>query len=311
MLYKGMLFYFAPLEGITNYTYRNTFNRYYRSIDKYFTPFLSVNVAGCLANKSQRDIAAENNEGLTLVPQLLVNNSDTFNMAAHKLKDQGYNEINLNLGCPSGTVTSKGRGSGQLKDTEKLRTFLDEIFNCRELDISIKTRIGFASADEMETLLPIFNDYPLKELIVHPRVREDYYRGPINMDVFSDIVRDSKNTVCYNGDLCTAEQIREFEAKYPSIDRIMIGRGLIAYPGLIEEYRTGTKMKMETFKEFHDSIFEQYSDILFGERNIIFKMKDYWKVWKLNFPENEKEIKKIQKAQNLKAYHKAVDSILH
>jgi tRNA-dihydrouridine synthase len=306
-----MLFYFAPLEGITNYIYRNTYASYYKSVDKFFTPFLNTNVDGCLVSKSEKDIKKENNLDINIVPQLLTNNPNTFNIVATKLKNEGYNEINLNLGCPSGTVTSKKRGSGQLKDIDALKAFLDEIFNKRIQEISIKTRIGFSDPKEMEALLPLFNNYPLKELIVHPRVRDDFYKGPIHIDVFRDIVKESKNEVCYNGNLCTASQIKDFVKDFPSINKIMIGRGLIANPGLIEEFKTGKATSLEIFKEFHDSIYNQYSNILYGERSLLFKMKDHWKVWKITFPENSKEVKKILKSQNLSSYTKAVDSILN
>lgn len=305
-----MLFYFAPLEGLTNFTYRNTYANYYKSVDKYFSPFLIANSAGSLNKKSKRDIDKKNNQNINLVPQLLTNDANVFNIVANKLKESGYNEINLNLGCPSGTVTSKGKGSGQLKDTDKLRSFFDEIFKNNVQQISVKTRIGFSDPSEMEELLPIFNDYPIKELIVHPRVREDYYKGPINLDVFKDIVDESKNDVCYNGDLFTVDQIKDFVAKFPTINKIMIGRGLLANPGLIEEYKTGNPMDLIVLKQFHDSIYNQYSTILFGERSLLFKMKDYWKIWQFNFPDKSKEVKKILKSQNLDSYHKAVDSIL-
>jgi len=305
-----MLFYFAPLEGITNYIYRNTFSNYYNNVDKYFTPFLNANSEGCLAKKSQREIDRENNKVLNLVPQLLTNNSNTFNLVSNKLNDLGYNEINLNLGCPSGTVTSKGKGSGQLKDTKKLKVFFDEIFNNNIQDISVKTRIGFSDPAEMETLLNIFNDYPIKELIVHPRIREDYYKGPINIEVFKDIVKESKNEVCYNGDLFTVNQINDFVTNFPTINKIMLGRGLIANPGLIQEFKTGKKLSIKNFREFHDSLYNQYSQILFGDKNILFKMKDYWRVWKINFPENEKQVKQLLKSQTLVSYLKAVDFIL-
>lgn len=305
-----MLFYFAPLEGLTNHIYRNTYANYYKSVDKFFTPFLNANVAGCLAKKSQKEIDRENNKISNLVPQLLTNNSNTFNLVSTKLKDLGYNEINLNLGCPSGTVTSKFKGSGQLRDVDRLRVFFDEIFKNNIQEISVKTRIGFTDPSEMEVLLPIFNDYPIKELIVHPRVREDYYKGPINLDVFKDIVDESKNEVCYNGDLFTVDQIKEFVTKFPTINKIMIGRGLLSNPGLVEEYKTGKPASLEVFKEFHDSLYHQYSEILFGDKNLLFKMKDYWKIWQLNFPENAKQIKKLQKTQGLSAYNKYVDMIL-
>ncbi|MGD1821638.1 MAG: tRNA-dihydrouridine synthase [Pleomorphochaeta sp.] len=305
-----MLFYFAPLEGITNYIFRNTYSNFYKDVDKYFTPFLNANSAGCLAKKSQREVNKENNLISNIVPQLLTNNSNTFNIVSATLKNMGYNEINLNLGCPSGTVTSKFKGSGQLRDTERLRLFFDDIFKNNIQDISVKTRIGYSDPLEIKTLLTIFNDYPIKELIVHPRLREDYYKGPINLEVFKFIVNESKHEVCYNGDLFTVDNINEFVTNFPTINKIMLGRGLIANPGLVEEYKTGKPNNIEKFREFHDSLYKQYSEILYGERSLLFKMKDYWRVWKINFPENEKQVKKLQKSQTLKAYHKAVDLIL-
>lgn len=305
-----MLFYFAPLEGLTNYTYRNTYSTFYKDVDKYFTPFLNANTEGCLARKSKREIDLVNNKVSNLVPQLLTNNSNTFNIVSAKLNDLGYSEINLNLGCPSGTVTSKGKGSGQLKDLDRLRLFFDEIFKNNIQEISVKTRIGFKDPKEMESLLPIFNDYPIKELIVHPRVREDYYKGEINFDVFKFVVENSKNEVCYNGDLFTVDHIKSFVSKFPTVKKVMIGRGLLANPGLVEEYKTGKAASIQIFREFHDSLYKQYSQILYGERSLLFKMKDYWRVWKINFPEKEKQVKRLHKSQNLNSYNKAVDSIL-
>ncbi len=304
-----MLFYFAPLEGITNYTYRNTYSNFYKNVDKYFTPFLNANSAGCLAKKSQREINRENNKLLNITPQLLTNKSYIFNEVSKKLNDLNYSEINLNLGCPSATVTTKEKGSGQLKNRDKLKEFFDEIFKNNVQDISVKTRIGFSNPSEMEVLLPIFNNYPIKELIVHPRIREDFYTGQINLEVFKYIIDNSKNDVCYNGDLFKADQIKEFVSKFPSVNKIMLGRGLVANPGLVEEYKTGKPANLEVFKEFHDALYNQYSQILYGERSLLFKMKDYWRIWKINFPENEKQVKKLQKSQNLVSYHKAVDSI--
>jgi tRNA-dihydrouridine synthase len=263
-----------------------------------------------MAPKSIRDVARENNKNLPVIPQLLTNDSAVFKILEKTLHDEGYEEINLNLGCPSGTVTSKGRGSGQLKDTDALKKFLDTIFTQQETAISIKTRIGFSSPREMETLLPIFNAYPLKELLVHPRIREDYYKGSIHLDVFQDIVEKAVAPLCYNGDLFTAEQIKQFTHDFPSIKRIMLGRGIVSNPGLLKEYKTGIKSEAATFQQFHDSLLSQYSTILFGERNILFKMKDCWKIWRLNFLTNPQGIKKIQKSQNISAYQSAVDSLI-
>jgi len=301
-----MLFYFAPMEGVTNYIYRNTYSHFYSGIDKYFAPFIDATEKGHLGSKFKRELLPENNQNIVLVPQLLTNKSINFNKTAFQLKKMGYWDINLNLGCPSGTVVTKGKGSGQLKDQTKLRNFLDEIFEDQVMKISVKTRIGFSSPDEMKDLIKIFNDYPIKELIVHPRIREDFYKGPINLKVFKEVLENSKNPVCYNGDLFTVEAINNFTKAFPTVDRIMLGRGLIANPGLIEEYKTGKKIVLEDYKKFHDYLLNSYSTNLSGDRNTIFKMKEYWVLWGKNFPDKSKEIKKILKSQNLDNYNKAV-----
>lgn len=306
-----MLFYFAPIKGITNYIYRNTYQSSFNGVDKFFTPFLEANNVGGFAKKSLADMNRDNNDKVCLTPQVLANNADTFSILAKKLKNQGYNEININMGCPSGTVTSKKRGSGQLRDLDALRSFLDEIFINPIVDISIKTRIGFAFSSEMENILPVFNDYPLKELIVHPRVREDYYKGDINLEVFKTIFEQSKNKVCYNGDLFTVEKIKHFTNNFPQVDRIMLGRGLIANPGLIEQFKTGKKMSIEEFKDHHDSLYLQYSTLLFGEKHLLNKMKEHWIIWRMSFLNNEKEVKKILKTLSINSYLKYVDKVFN
>jgi len=290
------MIYFAPMEGVTNFIFRGTFSKFYNGIEKYYTPFIPTNEKGALGPSSKREILPENNKNIYLVPQILTSNSLNFIKTTRTLRRFGYKEINLNLGCPSGTVVSKGKGSGMLQTPLVLRTFLDEIFKEDNLEISIKTRIGFSSGEEMENLLKIFNDYPMKELIVHPRVREDFYKNTPDLSVFQEIVDNSKNSLCYNGDLFTVEQIRTFKEKFPTVKKIMIGRGLITNPGLIREYETGQKMKKSEYKAFHDELYSSYSSFLSGDRNLMFKMKEYWKFWSSNFPDNKKQIKKIQKS---------------
>lgn len=223
-----MKYYLAPMEGITGYIYRNSYNKYFNNIDKFFTPFITPNTSKSFKTKELRDLLPENNEGLNVVPQILTNDSEGFISTAKKLKDLGYNEINLNLGCPSGTVVSKYRGSGFLAKREELDKFLDEIFKMDDMKISIKTRIGKDKPEEFYELINIYNKYPLEELIIHPRTREDFYGNKPNLEIFKDALSLSKSSVCYNGDIFTVKDYNNFIDCFPSVEKIMIGRGILA-----------------------------------------------------------------------------------
>ena len=196
-----MKYYLAPMEGITGHIYRNAYAKYFDNIDKYFTPFIVPNQSTSLKTKELRDMLPENNEGLYIVPQILTNDAEGFITTAKKLQQLGYDEINLNLGCPAGTVVSKNRGSGFLSQRDELDSFLDEIFKINDMKISVKTRIGKDSPDEFYELIKIYNKYPMEELIIHPRTRQDFYGNTPNLDVFKDAISLSENTLCYNGEL--------------------------------------------------------------------------------------------------------------
>lgn len=235
-----MRIYFAPLEGITGYLYRNIHHDFYTGIDKYYTPFLSPGPTTGLGVKMLKDILPENNQGVPLVPQLMTNRAEDFIKSAEIIREHGYREINLNLGCPSKTVVAKKKGSGFLYYTDELERFLDAIFESRpvtsgETEISIKTRIGKDSPEEWPELMNIYNRYPMKELIIHPRIQKDFYRNQPKMDVFRGALAESKNPVVYNGDLFTARDVFGFMEKFPSVHTVMLGRGLITDPGLAEK----------------------------------------------------------------------------
>ena len=188
-----MKFYLAPMEGLTGYIYRNTYEKFFGNIDKYFTPFITSNASTSLKTKELRDLLPENNKGLNIVPQILTNSSEGFLNTCTKLEKLGYENVNLNLGCPSGTVVSKSRGSGFLIKTEQLDRFLEEIFNGSNMSISIKTRLGKHDSDEMYDLLEIYNKYPVQELIVHPRTQKDFYNNKPNLEIFSDVLSKCKS----------------------------------------------------------------------------------------------------------------------
>ncbi|HEX3076852.1 MAG TPA: tRNA-dihydrouridine synthase family protein [Lachnospiraceae bacterium] len=306
-----MNFYFAPMEGVTGYIYRNAHNNFFKGIDKYYSPFIVPNQSVSFKSKDINDILPKNNQGLVLIPQLLTNNAKDFINTSMKIKELGYQEINLNLGCPSGTVVSKGRGSGFLAKREELGAFLDEIFAASVTSISIKTRIGKDDPEEFYELIELYNRYPIKELTIHPRIQKDFYRNVPNLKVFKDALALSRNPVCYNGDICTLYDYKKFVEDFPDVESIMIGRGLLTNPGLINELTNTGKVEKSVLREFHDRLLEDYSKVLSGDRNILFRMKELWFYMNTIFIDSTKYMKKIRKSERLIDYICAVDSLFY
>ena len=308
-----MKYYLAPMEGITTYIYRNAYHSIFFPIDKYFTPFLVPKQKKSLSKREINDILPEHNQNLFVVPQLLTNRAEDFIRAAQTLREYGYKEINLNLGCPSGTVVSKGKGAGFLAHPAELERFLDEVFSKLTLGISIKTRIGMEDPEEFGVLLPIFNQYPLEELIIHPRVREDYYKNPPNLPAFGKAAEESKHPICYNGNIFSAEDFKALLEKFPMISSVMLGRGSIANPDLHrqckEQKPLEQKKKKEQFLQFHTLVYGNYQEILCGERNVLFKMKEIWSYMIQSFSNYEPYAKKIKKAETLGHYETVVNAL--
>ncbi|GAB6169793.1 tRNA-dihydrouridine synthase family protein [Clostridium carnis] len=304
-----MKHYLAPMEGITGYIYRNSYEKFFGNIDKYFTPFIVPNKSKSLKTKELRDILPENNKKMNIVPQILTNDSEGFVVTSRKLQELGYNEVNLNLGCPSGTVVSKNRGSGFLAKREELDMFLDEIFKMKDMKISIKTRIGKDSPEEFYELIKIYNKYPLEELIIHPRTQKDFYGNKPNLDVFRDALALSTNEVCYNGDIFTATDYNKLIKDFDEVKSLMLGRGILANPGLINEIKNNTNIDKEVLKDFHDEILNKYIELFNEDRNAIFRMKELWGYMIFIFSDNRKYAKKIKKSQKLSDYNEAVLSL--
>lgn len=304
-----MKFYLAPMEGITGHIYRNSYEKYFHNIDKYFTPFIVPNQSVSLKTKELKELLPQNNKGLNIVPQILTNDAEGFILTANKLKQLGYEEINLNLGCPAGTVVSKKRGSGFLAYPEELDKFLDEIYKIDNMKISIKTRLGKERADEFYKLIEIYNKYPLEELIIHPRTREDFYGNTPNLEVFKDALKLSKHSICYNGDIFTLNSYNKIINEFPEVNKVMLGRGILANPGLIGEIKNNEFANKEIIKMFHDEIFENYTILLNEDKNAMYRMKELWGYMSHIFTNNKKYYKKIKKAQKAIDYKNAVNSL--
>lgn len=304
-----MKIYAAPMEGITGYVYRNAHRHYFQGIDKYYTPFLTPKKGKGWTSREKNDIAPEHNRNLTVVPQILTNQAEDFVRMAEKLSSCGYEEINLNLGCPSGTVVSKGKGCGFLADREKLLRFFEEVFDKVTVKVSVKTRLGMHSPEEIVPLMEIYNQFPLSEVIIHARIHKDFYKKPVNREAFQKAFLLCRHPVCYNGDIFAEEDFWKFQKDFPEVDRVMLGRGLIANPQLAEMIVQGGQPDKDRWKAFHDEVCLGYERIMSGERNVLFKMKELWAYMLPMFEDGEKLGKRIKKAGRLQDYKELVETL--
>ena len=302
-----MQLYFAPLEGITTVTYRRAFERNFGGVDRYFTPFI---VNKKLGAREIEGILPENNPGEVLIPQIMSNRAEDFIQVAKEISAYGYDTVNLNLGCPSGTVVSKKRGAGFLAYPEELDAFLSEVYEKCPMKISIKTRIGLEDVEEWENLLSIYEKYPMEELIIHPRLRTDYYKAPVRMEAFAKAVEQIKVPICYNGEINSEEDALRIKEQFPQVDRIMIGRGILRYPQLARQIRGEAPEDLKNrIRLFHDELLEDYRVIMSGDRNALFKMKEIWSYMGESFEGADKCLKKIKKANSITDYKIAVNEL--
>ena len=298
-----MQYYFAPMEGLTDSIYRQLHHKYFPGVHRYYTPFFSPTVHRKLTPKEQRELPAADSITYHLVPQILTKNPEDFLWMAQQCRNRGYRQVDLNLGCPSGTVTAKGKGSGMLLQPEMLDAFLDSIFSYAPVDISIKTRLGFHSSDEFPQILEILNQYPVCQLTIHPRVRNDFYKGDINTEAFSYAVSHAKMPLCYNGNLITKAQADQVQ----HVDAVMLGRGLIGDPGMVTPGGT-TSQALEAFSE---ELLEAYTEAFGGPRNAMFRMKENWRYWSCRFENSEKLYKKLRKTTDLNEYKVITREFFH
>lgn len=311
-----MKIYFAPLEGITGFIFRNAYHDIFdnenKKLTKYFSPFIAPGINQVLSRKEMRDILPENNRDINLIPQLLGCRAPEMLMAISQIKELGYDEININLGCPSGTVVAKKKGSGFLAFPEELDAFLYEIFDKADVKVSVKTRIGKDSSEEFYKILDIYNKYQMSELIIHPRIQRDFYKKSPNMEIFEYAVNHSTNTLCYNGNIVHKEDYERIVNKYmgTKVDSVMIGRGLLRNYMLADDILDNKQVDRAKLISFHDRIMSDYIEEMSGERPVLFKMKELWTYMGDLFKGCDKELKKLRKSNNLTEYNIYANDIL-
>ena len=300
-----MRIYFAPMEGLTDSIYRRLHHEYFGGVDRHYMPFLSPTQHRTLTHKEERELPMADSEKFTAVPQVLTKDAGDFLWAAQVIADRGYDEVNLNLGCPSGTVVSKGKGSGMLRDLDALDRFLEEIYAHAPIPVSVKTRLGLEDPAEFPKILDIYNRYPIKELTVHPRVRKQFYDGNVDMDMFRYAAENSKNPLCYNGDLTKIEDIGNIQAEFPNVEAVMIGRGLIADPGMF------VQSDAKKLEQFHDALLEAYLVAFGGSRNAMFRLKENWHFLITRFEGSEKLWKRLRKTTDIQEFRAITAEIFH
>ena len=293
-----MQYYFAPMEGLTDSIYRQLHHRYFPGLDRYYTPFFSPTVHRCLTPKERRELPPADTLSYQVVPQILTKNAEDFLWLAQMCQHHGYTQVDLNLGCPSGTVTAKGKGAGMLLDPEGLDRFLDAVFAKTPLPVSVKTRLGFTSSDEFPRLLEIFNRYPICQLTIHPRVRSAFYQGAVDMEAFGYAAKNSRASLCYNGDLTCRADIRAIQAQFPQVEAVMLGRGLIGDPGMLCEQTVDTRV----LEEFCDALLEGYTQAFSSARNAMFRLKENWFYLIKGFTGGEKLYKALCKTTDVAQY---------
>ena len=296
-----MRYYLAPMEGLPASIYRRLHHKHFGGVDAYFMPFLSPTQHRVLTHREERELPLADSLELYAVPQVLTKNAQDFLWAAQVCAHRGYDQVNLNIGCPSGTVVSKGKGSGMLRNPEELDAFLEEIFSASPIPISVKTRLGLKDPEEFPRLLEILNRYPIRELTVHPRVREDFYKGSVRKEWFAYALEHSKNPLCCNGDILTRQEADAVSG----VEAVMIGRALIADPGLLSGGSTRQQLKA-----FLEELLEEYTEAFGSYRNAMFRMKENWGFLRCRFEGSDKLWKQLRKTTDPSEYRNLTAQIL-
>ena len=304
-----MRYDFAPLEGITGALFRRLHHQFFPGVDRYYMPFLSPTRDHVFTPRELREILPENNPDAEVIPQLLTKVPEDFLWAAGELAAMGYQTVNLNLGCPSGTVVAKGKGSGMLADPSALDAFLDAVFSRAPCAVSVKTRLGLSDPEEFGPLLEIYNHYPLAELIVHPRVQKDGYRHPVRLEAFAPILAASRHPVCFNGGLVTTQDCRDLVGRFSGICGVMIGQGLVANPALVRQIRGGPGADRETLRAFHEALFGGYSQLFGSAHNAMMRMKELWAYLIRLFRDSGPYAKRLRKARDPQTFSQSVDAV--
>lgn len=304
----------SPLQGYTEYKFRNAFEKYFGGIDFFYAPYIRLQGEKEIKASNKRDLLPENNHEVKVLPQVMCKSAEDFLLVADYVKSLGYSELNWNLGCPYPMVTNRGMGAGLIREAEKVTAILDEVFAKSDIEISIKMRLGNESPQEAELLLPLLDAYPIKHITIHPRLGKQQYKGCVDLASFEHCLDLSKHPIIYNGDIHSIDQFRKLQERFPQQSQWMLGRGILFDPFLPQMIRQNSSEYpingKEIFERFHNELLEAYSQSLSGEKHLLLKMFSFWEYFSELFSNSHKCLKKFKKAQNMRAYEVAVMEVL-
>lgn len=305
----------SPLQGFTDFRFRNAFHHYFGGIDTFYAPYIRLNGTLKIKQSYQLDLAPENNTTLEVIPQVITNDAEEFLFVAKYVQSLGYKELNWNLGCPYPMVTKSGMGSGLICNPSRIDAILHRAHNETDIVVSMKMRMGYEHAQEILETFPILDQYPLKNIAIHARIGKQLYKGPVDLEAFEKCIASTKHKLYYNGDITSVQGFKTMQDRFPSIDHFMIGRGLIADPFLPSMIKNNTteypENRWDIFKDFHDTIYAQYDAYLSGPTPIKMKMLGFWEFFAQSFSNPQKTYKAIKKAGNPQKYQQAVAAILN
>ncbi|WP_299016217.1 tRNA-dihydrouridine synthase family protein [uncultured Polaribacter sp.] len=305
----------SPLQGFTDFKFRNAFHHFFGGIDTFYSPYIRLNGKMVIKNSYQRDVLLENNKTLEVIPQIITNDAEEFLFVAKYIRELGYKELNWNLGCPYPMVTKRGMGSGLISDAEKINVILKRVHNESDVLVSMKMRMGYENASEILETFPVLDKYPLKNIAIHARIGKQLYKGGTDLDSFQKCIDHTKHLLYYNGDITSVAAFKKLEERFPTINHWMIGRGLIADPFLPSMIKKQTTTypnnRFAIFEEFHERIYREYDAALSGPTPIKMKMLGFWEYFSQSFQNPKKTYKKIKKASNAKSYQIAVREIFN
>lgn len=307
--------YSSPLQGFTDFRFRNAYQRFFGGIDKYIAPYIRVNGKPEIKPANERDLLPANNSSLDLIPQIITKDAGEFLFVAKYVQSLGYNELNWNLGCPYPMVAKRGMGSGLLRMPEKIDEILARVCGETDLQVSVKMRLGYKSSQEIFHVLPVLEKYKLANITIHPRIGKQLYRGEVDLKAFEECLALSSHKIFYNGDITSVQSFREMKERFPAINNFMIGRGLITDPFLPAMIKADNPVypenRYEVFNSFHEALFSSWEESLSGQKHLLMKMYSYWEYFIQSFPHSPKGLKKIKKARSLSVYREVVKQIIY
>jgi tRNA-dihydrouridine synthase B len=303
----------SPLQGFTDFRFRNAFQGFFGGVDQYIAPYIRVSGKLEIKPANERDILPANNSSLNLIPQIITKDAEEFLFVTKFVQKLGYTELNWNLGCPYPMIAKRGMGSGLLSMPGKIDEILTRVCAETDIHISVKMRLGYESSKDIFQVLPVLEKYRLANITIHPRIGKQLYRGDVDLKAFEKCLGHSSHKIIYNGDITSVRGFREMKERFPTINNWMIGRGLIADPFLPAMIKADNDVypenRYEIFNSFHDTLFSSYEEALSGQKHLLMKMYSFWEYFIQSFPLSPKGLKKIKKARSLSVYREVVKQI--